>query len=171
MIVVTVLSTTLCVLHFNFDIVNIKISAALPGYMGAALGLLLVFRNNTAYDKWWEARKEIGALVNVTRNFALNLNGTLPSDNPDKYSIVKLIIDFVYTLKGHLRDHVDVNKLKNIDASDLEFVRSANHKPNIIANLIMNKLEKLYKEKFLTDIQHYLMMQQVNTLIDIMGKC
>ena len=42
--------------------------------VGFALSLLLVFRTNTAYDRWWEGRKKWGELVNNTRNLSLKIN-------------------------------------------------------------------------------------------------
>jgi putative membrane protein len=63
--------------------------AILPGYfhattivhslLGFVISLLLVFRTNTAYERWWEGRKLWGALVNTSRNLALKLNAYLPS--------------------------------------------------------------------------------------------
>src|SRR5688500_4390384 len=64
MLVILILTSNVCLIHMRYPHWGIDISAALPGYMGAALGILLVFRINTSYDRWWEARKEIGALVN-----------------------------------------------------------------------------------------------------------
>ncbi|HEY8400212.1 MAG TPA: bestrophin family protein [Cytophagaceae bacterium] len=170
MIVQTSLIITLAILDKN-EFITLQFSNTLPGYMGVALGLLLVFRNNTAYDKWWEARKEIGALINITRNFAITINGLLPPANPEKKSITQLIIAFVYATKGHLRRNIIMNELKGVDPDSFEIIKSAQHKPNIIANLIMKKVELIYKQKLITDIQHYLLITKVNTLVDIMGKC
>lgn len=84
MLTITAVTAIFCFLHLKYHIINIHLSAALPGYMGAALGLLLVFRNNTAYERWWEARKEIGALVNTSRNLAINLNSLLHKHNEER---------------------------------------------------------------------------------------
>lgn len=170
MILLTIFTLTLAVLDRE-KIIDVSLSNTLPGYMGAALGLLLVFRNNTAYDKWWEARKEMGALVNIARNFAITINGILPPQSKEKKDIAHLIIGFVYALKGHLRRNIDMTDLKDLDADDLKAVEEAQHKPNIIANLVMNKVEQLYKQGKLTDIQQFLLIGKVNTLIDILGKC
>jgi putative membrane protein len=42
--------------------------------LGFVISLLLVFRTNTAYDRWWEGRKMWGALVNNSRNLAIKLS-------------------------------------------------------------------------------------------------
>jgi len=49
------------------------------GLLGFVISMLPVFRTNTAYDRWWEARKLWGALTNNSRNFAMKLEAILPS--------------------------------------------------------------------------------------------
>lgn len=172
MLFVVMLTTVLALLHQYYPDLKLNISASLPGYMGAALGLLLVFRNNTAYDKWWEARKEMGALVNTCRNLGITINGILPPENKDKNDIAKLTIGFVFALKEHLRSGVKMNELKEIlDPKDYEQVEKASHKPNVIVNLMMSKIEHLYLEKHITDIQQSILIGQINHLIDILGRC
>src|SRR5690606_1614805 len=46
---------------------------AVYSLIGFVLSLLLVFRTNTAYDRWWEGRKKWGELVNNTRNLATKI--------------------------------------------------------------------------------------------------
>ena len=53
----------------------------LHSLLGFAISILLVFRTNTAYDRWWEGRKLWGALVNNSRNFAMKLNAFLELDD------------------------------------------------------------------------------------------
>jgi putative membrane protein len=171
MLFVVLLTISLCLLHDRFPQFHLETSAALPGYMGAALGLLLVFRNNTAYEKWWEARKEVGALVNTVRNLGITINGILPPNNKDKDAIAKLSISFAFALKEHLRDGVIMEELTDLEATDYEIVAKANHKPNVIVNLMMHRIEHLYIEKHITDIQQYLLSKHINGLIDILGKC
>lgn len=170
--VITAITVVFCYLHLKYNIVNIHLSAALPASMGATLGLLLVFRNNTAYERWWEARKEIGALVNTSRNLALNLNSLLHMHNEEKDTISNLLIAFVHSLKSHLRSGVQMDEIKHlIEAEDVEMVSNAGNKPNIIMNCIGQRIEVLYEQKYITDTQECLLLSQVNGLVDILGKC
>jgi putative membrane protein len=171
MIIITTITSLLCYLHMEDKISFLSISNTLPGYMGAALGLLLVFRNNTAYDKWWEARKEMGALVNTSRNIAISINGLLPPGNKEKTRIANLLIAFVFSLKEHLRTDVKMNELQALGEEDFKLVETASHKPNMIANIMMNRVEKLWKEKSISDMQQYLLIKHINLLIDILGRC
>ncbi|MDB5272767.1 MAG: hypothetical protein JWO58_1134 [Chitinophagaceae bacterium] len=172
--VATLLTSALVFIHLgNTDLqfFNMKISAALPGYMGAALGLLLVFRNSTAYEKWWEARKEVGSLVNTTRNFALCLNAFLPYGHQVKTHLIELLASYVFTLKDHLRDKHTLSYISNLSEKEKKIVEKAEHKPNIIANLMMVHIEDLWKKKEITDLQQFLLIEKINLLIDIQGKC
>lgn len=174
LIMVSILTSTLALIHFNskeLQSFNLTISAALPGYMGAALGLLLVFRNSTAYEKWWEARKEVGALVNTARNLALCLNAFLPYGHKVKTYMIELLSSYVFSLKDHLRDKEVFSHLDNLTEKEKALVTKAAHKPNIIANLMMVHIEDLWKNKEITDLQQYLLIEKVNGLIDIQGKC
>jgi len=44
--------------------------------IGFALSLLLVFRKNTAYERWWEGGKRWGDIINDSRNFAIKIAGS-----------------------------------------------------------------------------------------------
>ena len=57
--------------------------------MGFAISMLLVFRTNTAYDRWWEARKLWGQLVNVSRNTAIKLAAILPQEDERSRALVR----------------------------------------------------------------------------------
>src|SRR6218665_1081779 len=49
---------------------HIAVPSTLHSLVGVALGLLLVFRTNASYDRFWEGRKLWGGMVNETRNLA-----------------------------------------------------------------------------------------------------
>jgi ion channel-forming bestrophin family protein len=71
------------------------------------LGLLLVFRTNTAYERFWEGRKAWGALVINIRNLAREIAVGLASDRPElqaeKVKLLNLLIVFAIATKHHLR--------------------------------------------------------------------
>ena len=58
-------------LSSNSYVRNIPVMHTLLGF---AISMLLVFRTNTAYDRWWEGRRLWGSLVNTSRNFAMKLH-------------------------------------------------------------------------------------------------
>ena len=68
------------VVYFELEILKIepKSVTVMHSLLGFVISLLLVFRTNTAYDRWWEGRKQWGALVNVSRNFAFKIISFIP---------------------------------------------------------------------------------------------
>jgi putative membrane protein len=76
---------------------------ALPvSLLGAALGIVLGFRTNSAYDRWWEARILWGALVNWSRTFARQML-SFTSDRQFADKMVRCQIAYVHALRCHLR--------------------------------------------------------------------
>jgi putative membrane protein len=71
--------------------------------LGVALSVLLVFRNNASYDRWWEGRKLWGALVNESRNLGQIIANLAEISTEDKRECHRLQADFPPTLRDHLR--------------------------------------------------------------------
>jgi putative membrane protein len=86
--------------------------------LGIVLGLVLVFRTNTAYERWWEGRKLWGALVNETRSLAIKLGAFLPeSDTATRRFFADSIANYVHAVKDHLRREVNPTCSKKPTAS------------------------------------------------------
>jgi putative membrane protein len=82
--------------------------------LGFVIGLLLVFRTNTAYESWWEGKKHWGALVNNSGNFAMKINAMLPlGDKESRILYHTLIPNYVYAMKEHLRNGVKLDELED----------------------------------------------------------
>ena len=67
-----------------------------------AMGMLLAFRVNRAYERWWEARTLWGCLVNISRNLAVKTRQLVNVDGEDRAEMRRLIVAFCYALKDHL---------------------------------------------------------------------
>lgn len=74
---------------------HVKSIPIVHGLLGFVISMLLVFRTNTAYDRWWEGRKLWGSLVNNSRNLAIKLHALLPSG--DKANRIFLRKQFLLT--------------------------------------------------------------------------
>lgn len=81
--------------HFEPDI---------HSFIGFVLGLLLVFRTNTAYDRWWEGRKLWGQLVNDSRNLLVKISRSVNVPQGDAPAIGRLIVEFAHSLRDSLQD-------------------------------------------------------------------
>src|SRR5512134_2027888 len=75
----------------------------LAALLGVGLGVLIVFRNNTAHDRWWEARKLWGQLINELRNLALKAQAHAAVDEKEHARFARYLVDFAHSLRLHLR--------------------------------------------------------------------
>ena len=99
---------------FN-DIDPIHDIATLPGEIHAALtlviGWLLVFRTNTAYARWWEARTLWGALVNASRNLIEKTTVLVNLPHEMQAEILRNTIAFPFALRDHLRSEAKLGQV------------------------------------------------------------
>ncbi|TPX51261.1 hypothetical protein SeLEV6574_g00386 [Synchytrium endobioticum] len=100
-------------LYMQLNIRQLAISPQLITILGVTLGLLLVFRTNTAYDRYWEGRRTWGAVITQSRNLARLFWVSVVSkgDNPlkdleEKKGAINLIIALLYATKHYLRAEV-----------------------------------------------------------------
>ena len=157
---------------FEFDKTHFQSTTTLHSLLGIVLGLFLVFRTNSAYDRWWEGRKLWGSMVNSTRNYALKLSAYLdPADTETRKWFTKMICNFVFASKEHLRKGVLLNELEMPDESFLETIRSAKHKPNAISKSLYSRVNQLYLQKKLTNEQFFVLDKEMKDFTDIIGAC
>ncbi|HYF71080.1 MAG TPA: bestrophin family protein [Ohtaekwangia sp.] len=140
--------------------------------LGIVLGLFLVFRTNTAYDRWWEGRRLWGALVNSTRNFALKLNAYISKENHDDRAwFACMIPNFIYATKEHLRKGVQFAELEAPDESFIEDLKKIKHRPNKIAAMMYERVNRLYREGAFTGDHLINLDKELKDFIDFMGSC
>lgn len=159
-------------LHLNENswVKNIPIMHNLLGF---AISMLLVFRTNTAYDRWWEGRKQWGELVNTSRNLAIKLNTLLPSNDIENRKFFRKIIPlYARILKHHLR--ADTTRLMLDDQSNdllMNHNYSKGHAPNQLANMMVSHIGKLYKEQKISAEEWWLLNGELNNFTNVCGAC
>ena len=137
------------------------------GMLGFVISLLLVFRTNTAYDRWWEGRKLWGSLVNNSRNLALKLSVILEDEN-DKAYFRKIIPSFAAVLHKHLNNSEVTKQL--FDDVDLE-IDHHKHKPNQVAKKLFHRINDLYLEKKISGDQLIVLNAEIQSFTEICGAC
>jgi putative membrane protein len=148
----------------NHYIKNIPL---MHGILGFVISLLLVFRTNTAYDRWWEARKLWGGLVNNSRNFAIKLSAILKDENDRKF-FRKFIPGYASILYKHLNNSDTAKQL--FDDVDLELDHHK-HKPNQVKRMMSHKINDLYEAKKITGDQLIILNNELVAFTDICGAC
>ena len=156
-------------LHLNSksSISNIGMIHSLLGFV---LSLLLVFRTNTAYDRWWEGRKLWGKLVNDSRNFVIKINSILPeNDVKNRTQIAKYLRFFPYFLASHLSKE-STRLVLDEDFSDLQ-KELQHHPPAELDFLLTKKLYQLKKENKISDTEMLFLDTQLSGFLDVCGGC
>ncbi len=154
------------------DTSNIKNLSLLHSLLGFAISMLLVFRTNTAYDRWWEGRKLWGALVNNSRNLAVKLNSILPNDDEKNRSFFKEIIPrFATELRVHLQSEDTRFSLDEKPHPEIPDFDRRKHVPNQVASLIISRTMQLNRQDEITGDQLLLLNPELTSLLDICGAC
>mgnify|MGYP005748648589 FL=1 len=133
--------------------------------LGFVISLLLVFRTNTAYDRWWEGRKVWGGLTNTSRNLAIKVNAMLKSED-DRRFFRLMIPNFAFALKNLLRENENFDELDPV----LDLKRGR-HLPNQIAAAIYSRVNALHENGALTTAQMLALSDDVKALTDHTGAC
>ena len=131
------------------------------------MSLLLAYRTNTAYDRWWEGRKLWGALVNNSRNLAIKLNAYLEEER-DKIYFKNLISTYAIVLSKHLmNEEVGLQLFEGLDL-DIEHHK---HKPNQVASILFQRANNLYKTGQITGEQFIIINSELQSFAEICGAC
>ena len=157
--------------YFKIDkdssIRNISLIHTLLGFV---LSMLLVFRTNTAYDRWWEGRKLLGKMVNDSRNLAIKLHAILPEDDKENRDFFKKYLCFFpHLLSRHLSKQSTNMELAQ-DQQHTE-VEQLPHPPNALIWRIRNQVQKLYREGVITGDQLIILDTQLSGFLDVCGGC
>lgn len=143
----------------------------LHNLLGFVLSMLLVFRTNTAYDRWWEGRKLWGGLVNNSRNLAIKIKSFLPEDKSTLQYFHKTLSLYASTLAHHLHAEKTRLALDEKDHPELETIDVSKHVPNQVALLMMQRVTRLYKEQKITGDQLIVLNEELRSFTDICGAC
>lgn len=145
----------------------VRVNAGFHSLLGLVLGLLLVFRTNTANDRWWEGRKLWGQLVNDSRNLAIKIQTCVQAEAQDKRELAAHLADFAVALKEHLRRGVRLQSLPSFagDRADPE------HVPAYIAQTIYDRIERWRKTEQLGGFELLFLDQHASALMNICGGC
>jgi putative membrane protein len=159
-------------LHFLDDVADMSLSTGVFSLLGIVLSILLVFRTNTAYDRWWEGRKQWGALVNHCRNLAIMAHSTFPAGlKEERRQMAIYISNFCIALKEHLREGTKLEELISIKPEELELYKQKQHVPNYISNQIHQLVQEQRSKANIDGYDHLNFKPQLQALLDILGAC
>lgn len=178
LILVIAYATIFELIHHFYHAISINIPIAVPAIMGTIISLLLAFKSNQAYDRWWEARIIWGGIVNDSRTLIRQLIAFYK--DPDfsvkasdfKERFAKRQAAWCYALAQSLRGKDPIKLIKTLLTEDeLRFVKNHKHVPNAILMLHAKDLKRAKEEGSLNSYQQVEIDNTLSRLCDGMGKC
>lgn len=141
-----IVSLVICVLDHLIEEtfkVNIGIEVGPHEIAGAFLGLLLILRTNAGYDRWWEARKIWGGVVNQSRNLATMLFAYGPKDAGWRKEVANWVAATPFIFRLSLRDHRKCDHLEKLLGREIALqVTQAEHMPSFALEKLALLLRK-----------------------------
>lgn len=140
--------------------------------MATALAIFLAFHNNGSYDRWWEARKQWGALVNWSRTFGRQVHALL-LDPSLRTELLHRHLAVVNAMRLHLRRQTDAwNELAPfLGADELAQHRAAQHVPLSLLNRQGDRLRELQRAGALSEFGALQLDQSLSEVVNVLGAC
>lgn len=169
-------SVGIVVLYQNFHVTRISIPVAVPALLGTIISLLLAFRSNQAYDRWWEARILWGAIVNDSRSISRQILSFV--ENPYgqdeieafKQRFIKRQIAWCYALSQSLRGFNPRKGLEEyLSPEEIAFIKKRKNVTATLLELHAMDLKKALQEGWINKYQQIEIDKTISGLCNHMG--
>jgi len=168
---VILISIATKIIYVSLDNYIPKMPITIPIFLGTAISILLSFKVGQSYDRWWEARKIWGSIVNDSRKLIILLQSYLSEDSTIIKSITYKQIAFNYVLGNSLRD---VNPYTYTDGvlseKEKNILNKHSNKSLKILSLISAELKSLKQAHKIDSFQHINLNNVISNQVDSMGK-
>jgi ion channel-forming bestrophin family protein len=171
-------ATFIVILEQEFAGESFDLSPVPLTVIGAAIGIFVSFRTNSCYDRWWEARKLWGQLVNTSRMFTMQVlaypTGPRAHLRPIQQRIIRRHLAYVHALRSALRELdpvADADVARYLDAGELAHVTD---EPNVNVALLhrqLLELSQLARAGHLDARQLQVLDHSIASLLDVQGGC
>lgn len=170
LIYISLLSILIAYIEITFfpEAYYLKHLTVVYSLLGFVISLLLVFRTNTAYDRWWEGRKAWGSIVNHSRSLSSKLSA-LALSHEERLSLSNFISLYVFSIKNHLRSkqvQTDQDCLIDFDSFDL-----SGHQPLRIQQMLRNEIQQLSETKKMNTEMGFAIQKDLDKLVFALGVC
>lgn len=153
----------------NHHLKNVTVMHTLLGFV---ISFLLVFRTNTAYERWWEGRKLWGSLVNNSRNLAMKITALTPENSRHRPFFRKIIPLYAKALRNHLRsEETRLELFDDLSAEVKQKIDLTKHIPNQVASLMQRHVQDMYREGTIDGYQMLAINTEIQSFTDICGAC
>jgi len=167
-----ILCIAVSVTYSYYDL-NVSIATTEVSMLGIALSILMGFRVSSAYDRWWEARKIWGSVVNNSRSLTRQLIAFTHHSSVTRKlleNIVNRHIAFVYSMSSRLRQQNPENLIKPfLETEEFDQVKSKTNIPNILLLHNMYAIKKLQHDKHISDTELFRLEETILHLTNDLG--
>ena len=168
---VIIIATVVKILASKYRDIIPEMPISIPAFIGTAISIILSFKLNQSYDRWWEARKIWGAIVNDSRSLVLLLQSFLPTNkNKEIEEITYRQIAWCYSLGQSLRAQdplLNMEQLLTVD--DINILEKHNNKPLGILQLNTLQIRSLKEQNKISDYNHVQLTSILTRFSDSMG--
>lgn len=171
-------SVLIWVLYHNFHFVRIAIPLSVPAILGTVISLLLGFRSNQAYDRWWEARHIWGAIVNDSRTLARQAGCFMDKEYKEeeithfRARFINRQIAWCHSLGQALRGMNPMQGMEKwLEKEELEYLAGFTNKPAAMLNLHARDITIAMNEGWINRYQQVELDRTISRLCDAQGKC
>ncbi|RZJ67239.1 MAG: hypothetical protein EOO50_06885 [Flavobacterium sp.] len=175
---VIIYSTAFWLFHYFYAGVPLNIPIAVPTIVGTVISLLLAFKSNQAYDRWWEARIVWGSIVNDSRSLLRQVIAFYKDPdfsaeaNNFKESFARRQSAWCYSLGQALRGKDPIKPIKSLlEDEELQFVKRHKHVPNALLMLHAKELSRATAQGRFNTFQQVEIDNTLTRLCESMGKC
>ena len=171
-VVVLMLSLLVLFITDRFKELLPEMPFTIPAFIGTAISILLSFKLNQSYDRWWEARKVWGSIVNDSRTLVIQIRTLVKKGNQEAIrKIAFRQIAWCYSLGQALRGLSATENLeKFLSDEDLSALEYHNNKPLALLNAQALDLLELKEAGQLDIFSHIQLDSTLVRLCDAQGK-
>jgi ion channel-forming bestrophin family protein len=139
--------------------------------LGVTLSIYLVFRNNAAYDRWWEARKLWGQLVFDIRNFSRAAIALIPTDSGQVRPLLMQAAGFCHFLRGQLRNIDASLEARKFVAGDIDRVLASANKPDAVIRIMGQRIGALRSGGSIGPMDFRILDERLSSLAAVQAGC
>ena len=170
------LTAAVFVVHRKTEL-DLSLPLSVVATIGTAVAVLLGFKNNAAYQRWWEGRKLWGSITNASRHFVAQLLGFLDftvDEAEDRDAVLGDLVNrhlaFVNVLRCQLRQQpTDEELAKWLSAGESAALKGGRNKATLILTRQTERLRELREKKMIDEWRFFPLLGTIGALFDAQG--
>jgi putative membrane protein len=164
-VIVMMLWSLALILFFEFTGIEFEMGSQAHSIVGVALGLLLVFRTNTSYDRYWEGRKQLGSLCIAARNLMNQANAVIPEEEKEyRQQIGMLLAAYMGAMRDDLRDGITLKSMGKLTGQLHQRLNQHNNKLNGLLSMLNTELRSGVRKRWMHPSEFNPIVQSIGDL-------